>query len=263
MKRLPGWATTASILTAVLVADQLHAILSLFEMYRQMRDQVPFYVRSGARNLLQIAICCGVVRVLWARSSLEVLRELGFNGSLRQGFVFGLAATAPMFIGLGLTSSGVASTAFSAETLYLAGVSPLTEEVVYRGFACGLLFTRGRLPVWLAVTIPGLVFGWGHAEGVASAEQIGLFLYTGGAGIVLGWVYLRWLRNLWVPIAVHVFANLSWEVFDVADSALGGWFPFMLQMTMILVSIAFTLRWTSRIRTPYARPGSLASHASN
>ena len=143
----------------------------------------------------------------------------------------------------------------------------MTEEIVYRGFACGLLFTRGRLPAWVAVSIPAIAFGWGHVEqGSTVAEGIELFLYTGGAGAAFGWVYLRWLRNLWIPIAVHVLANLSWEIFDVGDSALGGWFPFALQMTMVLLAIAFTLRWTDPINqfdANSARVGGTESLASS
>lgn len=79
-------------------------------------------------------------------------------------------------------------------------------------------------------------------------EALGLLLLTGSGGIALGWFYLRWQRNIWIPISVHVLGNLSWEVFDVADTALGGWFPFAMQATMMLLGIVFTLAWTGPIR---------------
>jgi hypothetical protein len=47
--------------------------------------------------------------------------------------------------------------------------------------------------------------------------------------------------------------NLWWELFSVAKSALGGWFPFVLQGSTILLAVLVTL-----IRT---RPKIHAAHS--
>lgn len=253
MPTLVRWQAFLVILISLLLAEYAHELLSLIEAYRRLGGQVPFYVRSSARNLLQIALCFLVIRIFWARSFAGVLREVGFGGQPLSGLAFGAVATSPMVIGLALTSS-LAPAPASIETVYLAGVSPLTEEIVYRGFACGLLYTRARVPVWIAVALPGLVFGWGHAgQGSSFAEGLGLFLLVGAGGAAFGWFYLRWARNFWIPFGVHMFANLAWELFDVADSALGGWLPFMLQVAMILLGVIITLRWTKPIEKLGAR----------
>ena len=242
------WVSASIILAVFLLVDHLHEVLSFFEAYAWLREEYPFYVRSGVRNLLQILICLAAVRIFWASSASETIRELGFVRRLPQGLAFGVAATAPMFIGFALTSP-LASPPVSVNTAYLAGVSPLTEEIIFRGFACGLLYTRARMPAWMAICLPGIIFGWGHVEqGAAVLEQLGLFFLIGFGGIVFGWFYLRWLQNIWVPFAVHALGNLSWEMFDVADTALGGWFPLTLQLVMILLGIVITLRWTKAIR---------------
>lgn len=120
MKSLPRWASVTIILAAFLIADHLHEILSLTETYRQLRGEMPFYVRDGARNLLEIAICLCVVRRVWAPNIVETLRELGFKRRLPQSLAFGIAATAPMFLGFALMSPP-ASSAVSIETAYFEG----------------------------------------------------------------------------------------------------------------------------------------------
>jgi hypothetical protein len=51
--------------------------------------------------------------------------------------------------------------------------------------------------------------------------------------------------------------NLWWEVFSVAKTALGGWFPFLLQTGSIFLAVGITLCWTS------AQFESLPSHPSD
>jgi CAAX protease family protein len=244
------WAAAAVVLAVFLIVDHLHEILSFAEPYRQLRGDFPFYVRSSIRNALQVGICLFVIRMLWATNALDTARQLGIVRRVPQGFAFGLAASAPMLVGFALASSFNAAVP-SIETAYLAGVSPLTEELVYRGFACGFLYSRARLPAWIAIGLPGLIFGWGHVEQVAtSLEGVGLFLLVGLGGVAFGWFYLRWRQNIWVPFAVHALGNFWWELFDVSDNALGGWYAFSLQLAMLTVGTAVTLRWTSAIARP-------------
>ena len=62
----------------------------------------------------------------------------------------------------------------------------------------------------------------------------GLFFLTGAGGVTFAWLVYRW-QNLWVGM------NLCWELFSVAKSAIGGWFPFMLQNLTMLLAIFITL----------------------
>jgi hypothetical protein len=61
----------------------------------------------------------------------------------------------------------------------------------------------------------------------------------------LGVRVLHW-QSLWYPFALHICMNLWWELFSVARSALGGWFPFALQLASIVLAILITLYWTKR-----------------
>jgi membrane protease YdiL (CAAX protease family) len=238
------WLAAAVILLTLVTTHYLHDILSLSSFYVGLREQYPFYVRSTGRNILQVLIC---VAAAWVLCKQNPLRSLGFTGSLRQGLLFGAVATAPMFIGFALTSP-IATSNLSVPTAYLAGVSPLTEEIVYRAFACGLLFVVARTPAWFAIVVPALIFGWGHVNlDTPAMDSLGIFLLVSAGGIAFAWFYLRWSRNLWVPLFTHALANFSWELFEVGESALGGWFPFAMQATMVLLGIGLTLRFTGSI----------------
>jgi len=52
----------------------------------------------------------------------------------------------------------------------------------------------------------------------------------------------------WFAVAFHICMNLWWELFSVAKTAIGGWFPFALQILTMLLAILATLYFT-RSRT--------------
>jgi uncharacterized protein len=70
-----------------------------------------------------------------------------------------------------------------------------------------------------------------------------LMLLTGLGAVVFAWLVYRW-QSLWFPIALHICMNLWWVLFSVAKSALGGCFPFALQLVSIALAILITLYWT-------------------
>ena len=59
--------------------------------------------------------------------------------------------------------------------------------------------------------------------------------------------------SLCFPFGVHLFGNLWWEVFNVSNTALGGWFAFGLQVAMILLAIAITRRMTPAMQRQHHR----------
>lgn len=52
--------------------------------------------------------------------------------------------------------------------------------------------------------------------------MIGIFLLTFAGAIFFTWQYVEWQYNLWVPIFTHTFMNFSWTLFQIDNSALGG-----------------------------------------
>ncbi len=96
-------------------------------------------------------------------------------------------------------------------------------------------------PFWVVVWPSTLLFAYDHVEqGQSLQEMAGLFILVGAGGVAFAWLVYRW-QNLWVAVALHICMNLWWELFSVAKTAIGGWFPFMLQSLTMLLAILITL----------------------
>ena len=80
--------------------------------------------------------------------------------------------------------------------------APVAEETFFRGFIFrGLI---GRLNVWGAALVSGLLFGAAH---ISSADSAGLIIPFGAIGILFAWVYYR-TGSLWAPMSAHFLFNL-------------------------------------------------------
>jgi membrane protease YdiL (CAAX protease family) len=103
-------------------------------------------------------------------------------------------------------------------------LAPLAEEVLFRGYMFGQLYRRARWGFWPSALIPSALFALGHAyQASGLGELVGTFAVTGLGSLLGCWMYVRWQFNLWAVLGLHCLMNLWWEVFGVADTALGGW----------------------------------------
>ncbi|HEU0367828.1 MAG TPA: hypothetical protein VFR42_01375, partial [Candidatus Acidoferrum sp.] len=64
---------------------------------------------------------------------------------------------------------------------------------------------------------------------------------TGTGGLFDCWLYLRWNGSLWFVFRLHAFMNLWWEIFGVAETALGGWIANAARLATIGLAILFTI----------------------
>ena len=145
-----------------------------------------------------------------------------------------LIASSPMLIGFAITRSLTPHIEL-LPLMFLTILSPFVEEIEFRGFGVRQLQRGTGWPFWVVVWPSALLFGYGHVEqGQSLKEMAGLFFLTGAGGVTFAWLVYRW-QNLWVGM------NLCWELFSVAKSAIGGWFPFMLQNLTMLLAIFITL----------------------
>jgi membrane protease YdiL (CAAX protease family) len=164
-RRLRGGAAVLGIL---LVLDHIQELLSLVPLYRDLYKSFPFYLPEGGKSILQILLTIVALQLIAHESICAAAAELGFLSSPLRGLAFGFGAALVMLFGFLATlpfknPSGVMG------LLYLAGLSPLAEETVYRAFAVGTLESRCGAPRWLALMLPALVFGWG----MSSRERVG------------------------------------------------------------------------------------------
>lgn len=248
----------------VLLTTLLVFLLAIFS--RQLIFAVPGYrtLYAALPEILQwleqpvrwIAICLlGLYAATHVRPNRAVA-ELGLNRSVAQGLAFGLLATLPMLI-VPLFLGRFDPNEVALRLLFAAGVWPLAEEILFRGYAFGQLHRHAGLGLWPAAILTGVVFGVAHL-GQASVQQlplageVGTVLIISIGGLLSAWLYARWDFNLWVPFGLHCFMNLWWTVFDLAESPLGGWMPNILRTSGVLLAILITLY---RVRIPFLKVG--------
>jgi len=120
-------------------------------------------------------------------------------------------------------------------------VAPFAEEMLFRGYMFGQLYRRARWGFWLSALIPSALFALGHAYQAGGLwELTGIFAVTGVGSLLGCWIYMWWQFNLWVVFWLHCLMNLWWEVFGVADTALGGWIANGARLLTIAIAILLT-----------------------
>ena len=232
-------ASTVFVLTVV---SYIHEIISRVPVYVSLHNQRPFYVAESIDKVLGAAVCCFVVSFLYRTGLRGAIRQLGLSAPLLPAIVFALIASLPMLIGFAVTRSLTPHIQL-IPLLFLTVLSPLVEEIEFRGFGVIQLQRGTGWSFWVVVWPSALLFGYVHVEqGQSLQEMIELFLLLVAGGLTFAWLAYRW-QNLWVAVALHICMNLWWEVFSVAKSAMGGWFPFMLQNLTMLLAILITLFW--------------------
>jgi len=120
------------------------------------------------------------------------------------------------------------------------------EELYFRGFLFGQLFKHTRLG-FLPCILPGaILFGMVHLwQGSSPTETFGVFMITFMGAFLFAWLYAEWGFNLWVAILLHMFMNLSWLLFSVSNTALGGAYPNVIRALTIMAAILGTI-WYKR-----------------
>jgi membrane protease YdiL (CAAX protease family) len=236
--------TFAVVTIAVLVTVSCaHEILSRLPAYVRLHTEEPFYVAESIDKIAGVCVCLLAVWLMFRTGVRGVLRVLGLCASIPRALVFALIASFPMLLGFALTRS-LTPHLQMRPLLFLTVLSPIVEEIEFRGFGVLQLKNRTGWPFWIVVWPSALLCGYGHVEqGGTSLESAGLFFFLTAGGVTFAWLAQRW-QNLWVPVALHVCMNLWWELFSIARTAIGGWFPFILQNTTILLAILITLYYT-------------------
>ena len=236
--------TFAVITIAVLVTvSYAHEILSRLPAYVRLHSEEPFYVAESIDKIAGACVCLVAVWLMYRTGVRGVLRVLGLCASIPRAVVFALIASSPMLLGFALTRSLTPHLQLRP-LLFLTVLSPIVEEIEFRGFGVLQLKSRTGWPFWIVVWPSALLSGYGHMEqGGTLLESAGLFFLITAGGVTFAWLAQRW-QSLWVPIALHICMNLWWHLFSVARTAIGGWFPFMLQNSSILLAILTTLYYT-------------------
>jgi uncharacterized protein len=242
----------AAITIAVLVTvSYSHEIFSRLPAYVRLHNDKPFYIAESIDKVAGVCLCLITILLTTRAGPRGVLREVGLDAPILPAFAFALIASSPMLLGFALTRS--LTPHFQLRPLlFLTVLSPLVEEIEFRGFGVLQLKHQTGWSFWIVVWPSALLTGYGHMEQAGTLlESIELFLLLTSGGVTFAWLAQRW-QNLWVPVALHICMNLWWELFSIARSAIGGWFSFMLQTSTILLAILLTL-YAKRGRTVVAK----------
>ena len=245
MRRTPAWLVALVTFAVLFVLLNDHWLLTRFPAYNALHRNHPWYLAESIDKIAGALLCLAAIWLMRRQSLRGILQELGLAAPVLPAVVFALACSAPMLIGFVITRRFSPSDTF-LPLFFMTVFAPIVEEIEYRGFGVRQLQRGTGWPFWLVVWPSAVLFGWGHIEqGASRQEQVGIFLITGTGAVLVSWLLYRW-QNLWFPITLHIAMNLWWELFSVARSAVGGWFPFAMQGLTMVLAVIVTLRRTQR-----------------
>jgi len=196
-----------------------------------------------------LVLCVVGLRLAHGLGLRRALAELGVSGSMRRGLGVALVASLPM-LGI-LYALSPASPRLVPWTLFVGSLfAALTEETLFRGYAFRQLYRRAGWRFTNAVVASALVFGLAHVWTVTSApasELLGVVGITAVGGAFFAWLFVRWQDNLWVPIGMHMFMNMWWDVFNVSANAIGDGVANGARLAAVASAILMTLLLTSGV----------------
>ncbi|MBL7805735.1 MAG: CPBP family intramembrane metalloprotease [Saprospiraceae bacterium] len=166
--------------------------------------------------------------------------------ALKTAFVFCL----PMLVGYALLAGFRVSITWNS---FLLGClwAAISEELFFRGFVFGQLFRFAGWGFLAAGLLNALVFGSAHLwQAGDPGSAIGIFAVTALGGLWFAWLYIEWRNNLWMPMAMHFFMNLWWNLFDAGPNAGGGLAANLFRAATIAISIIWTIRMKRRRGLP-------------
>jgi len=220
------------------IYDLLRALPFIGDIIQNLRDHQPVpYFASEVVSVAQFILTLVALMLLHRYGVKKALEEIGLNKPLAPALIFTLLATLPLWLVFAVTMPVQTGISLNA-VFYLSLLSPLAEEVVYRGFAFGQIRRRAGWGFWPTALLIGFVFGLGHLGINQNMEEaIGVFLITTIGGVIFSWIYEKWDYNLWAPIGIHFSMNLAWNIFEVGDSAYAGWLPTTMQVSVLVMAI--------------------------
>jgi hypothetical protein len=162
-------------------------------------------------KLCWVVLCFAGIRVANPGRPRSALDELGLRASPVLGVSVALLLSIPMLATFAITSTTNPHLE-AVPLLMTAIVSPVSEELLFRGYLFLQLYRRAGWPFAAAVGTTAGVFGLAHVTGLAgrlSAVQVlGEVGMVAAGGALFAWLLIRWRDNLWVPIGLHSFMNL-------------------------------------------------------
>jgi hypothetical protein len=172
----------------------------------------------------------------------EIINSIGLKNGFFKGMLFSFIVTLPMLIGYSVFLNFNKDISINS---ILVGVifAAFFEELIFRGILFGQIFRYTRIGFIPSILICALFFASGHLwQSNDISILTGIFVTTFfGAGL-FAWLYIEWDNNLWIPMGLHLFMNLHWDLFSGAN-ALGGKYENVFRIITITLAIVGTIRY--------------------
>jgi hypothetical protein len=189
-------------------------------------------IRQFVAGALIAAISVGVIRVVVIGTGALTWAGMGirrFDRQAARDAAFGASLALPV-IGVTLVVGGILVAIFGViapsplpptgelsglvlQLLVGAGIAPVAEEIVFRGFA--VTAWRRSLGPAKAIVRASVLFALAHVVGIEATtfgEAIGLICVGVGTrlpvALVLGWIFVG-RRSIWAPIGLHAAFNAT------------------------------------------------------
>lgn len=174
----------------------------------------------------------------------KVINELGISKGFLSGLTYGFLFTLPMFLGYYFIGNYNNDYPIFKNILF-AFKDGFREEVFYRAFLFGQLFRQVKWGFIPSVAINGLIFGLSHLYQARNiGDSLGIFAVTFAGAIWFAWLFIEWKNNLWLPVFMHCFMNLSWDLFSTEKTAMGGFMLNLPRILTIAISVYVTIKIT-------------------
>jgi uncharacterized protein len=206
------------------------------------------YLGSGVATLSDLVVMVALAALAARRAPGWVLSLAGVADLRPRHFGWALLVFAPVVAAAAMTAR-LAPELDAQDFVWPGVLGPLTEELLYRGLAVGLLMRAAGWRLLPAVLWPAVFFGAAHMwQGSAPLETAGVVAITGAGGLLFGWLFVRWGYALWPAILLHIGMNCLWTAFDLGETAVGGWMGNGLRGATVILAIGLTL-WLAPRRT--------------
>lgn len=205
----------------------------LFEIINQLGiSHIIAYAIFGIPIVLGIILIHGL---------MGITSGFGLNKSIVNGIPFSLICTLPMFIGFAIVFEF--NTEITINKILISIVAAaFFEELYFRGFLFGQLYRFTKIGFIPSVVIGAFLFAAIHLyQSEELSTLMGIFFVTLIGAILFAWVYIEWKNNLGIPIFLHLFMNLSWELFSVSDNAFGGIYSNVFRVVTLALIITLTV----------------------
>lgn len=252
------WRRTVVTLAIFTFVLELWRLLGTLSFYQRWMGSYPDTVQTVVWKFLQVLAVIAAVAISYRAGANFAFHELGLSQSWRIASLFALVVTLPNLL-LRFAVAG-AKPQFSAAGLLMSAVaSPLSEELLFRGYLFGQLYRRAGWPFWAAALVNAVPFVAGHFyqlsgngwEFVVSLAEV--LVLVGVSALFAAWVYVRWEYNLWVLILIHALLNLYSTIFATSETSGLGWVDnvaWLATLSLVVVGTIYRKRIPPMLDNP-------------